>query len=756
MATGTEFSTKDELLDSVKAKVFPNNSFAITGQKLQQGLLDMVESLWRDFAGTSNLVSTTYADLSTAISGGTLVPGTWYSFEFNNIHSVYNTTLANTETPGYTAAPETFLVVATSASTINSMALSVNNPFDIIHYSPIQSTHGTSLIADNGKVLKRHDVENDVEAYFDIRNFIVMRQNVSTAGVPNTATVDRGDIIYDGLWKVSIRDGSDKNNFRLVDDISQFSAYGAMHAAGGNNVQVLSQVFSADGSSVYTQAISGTNAGVKLGKNVLNTKITNCLYTEIGGNSTNITLESCNTVSIGSFNTDIVIRQGNKIKFGTSCLRTMIFNSNRIDIKDEATNCYLYQSDDIEIGFKALDILCLSSDKNTFSNNSQYLYLIRGANDNKFGSSCGAISLGNSVNNDFASDCTDIDIYSGGWNRFAQGCNVINLLGELDNAYTGDNTQLDGFGAPAGTNYYSPYSEMAYNTFGVGCSNITFNILGGRGNQFGDECKNLSFTTGVAADPWRLIGTNWVRGIQNKTFRSVIHGISFLVPCQETQTITENDWYAQVIHNRQVNIGGYFSVEISEDDVADSTDYTVALTGLTTSTTPKPPITATFNSGVGATKSSITAGLKTAISTAGGIFVTTKTLGDKIMFSASEYEVDLVTTTSNVFILNQGPLQNLEGVDFQNQPTIDRVYRQSLISVKYNNIWQTYVTSDIDGTGYDFRTGSVGTYPNVVSPEPLTAKAFMFTSNGYPLTMTMSSGLPKGLDPTSSLNNPLS
>lgn len=753
MATGNNFATKDELLESVKVKVFPNNNFAITGQNLQQGLLDMVETLWRDFEGSSNLVNTTYGDLSTAISGGTLAPGTWYAFEYNNIHSVYLTTLANTETPGYVAAPETFLALATSPTTISGTVLSVENPFDIIQYDPTQTQHGMSMVPDNGSIVKRHDTENDVEAYFDIRNHIVMRQGVSTAGVPNTATVDRGNIIYDGLWKVSIRDGSAKDNFRLVDDISQFSAYGAIHHANGNNVQVLSQVFDSDTSPVYTQAFTGTIAGVKIGKNVNNVKLTNCIYVKVGENATNVTLESCNTVDVAPYVTELIIRQANNIKIGDACLRNMLFNCDRVEIKTGSINCYLSDSDDIEIGSNCLDILCLKSSKNTFSTNTQYVYLIRQADDNKFGSSCGAISLGNSVNNDFASDCTDIDIYSGGWNRFAQGCNVINLLGELDNAYTGDNTQLDGSGLPAGTNYYSPYSEMAYNTFGVGCSNITFNILGGRGNQFGDECKNLSFTTGVAADPWRLIGTHWVRGVQNKTFRSVIHGCSFLTPCQETQTITENDWYAQVIHNRQVNIGGRFSVEISEDDVADATDYTVALTGLKTSAFPQPPITATFNSGAGATKTSITAGLNGVLA---GFGVNVKTLGDKLMLTIPEYEVDLVNTTSNVFLLNQGPLQNIEGFDFQNSPTTDRTYQQSLISVKYNSIYQTFVTSDVDGTGYDFRTGAGSDYPGMSTAEPFTAKAFMFTTDGFPLTMTMTSGLPKNLDPTPSLNNPLS
>jgi len=441
----------------------------------------------------------------------------------------------------------------------------------------------------------------------------------------------------------------------------------------------------------------------------------------------------------------------------------MIFSGARINLGVSNSDCYFSSSSDINTQGLCVELLCLSSSKNTVKNNGVSLFMIRNADDNNIGSSCGAITLGNSVHNDFKSDCTDVEIYSGGHNRLAQGCNVINLLGELDNAHTGDDVQLGGDGLPAGTDYYSPYSEMAYNTFGVGCSNITFSILGGRGNTFGDECKNLSFTTGNAEDPWRLVGTHWVRGVQNKTFRSIIHGVSFLVPCQETQTITENDWFAQVIHNRQVNTGGDFSIEISEDDVADATEYKVGFLSLPTLPVPQPPVVASYTSGAGATKASITAGLKAAIIAAGGPFVNyAKTLGDKIMVNIPNHEFDANESTSNVFIMVQGPLKNLEAVDYANAPE-GRTYQDSLIRISYNmsNPYETYMSEDVfkdpstlEG-GEDFRTGPGDSYITQ-GKENFSGKAFMFTKDGYPLAMTLTAGLPKPLDPTTSLNNPLS
>lgn len=753
MANGTKYTVKQELIDSVVAKVFKNENFAVTAEQTQKALCDMIESLWDDLIGGGvNVINTTYGDLNTDIGNETLVAGTWYRFEYENIHSVWGTTFANTETPGYTSYKEHFYVLATTNGKINGFALSEENPSDLIEYSITQTLHGISQVPDNGTIVRRSDVFAGNEAPFDLRNHIVMRQSASNSGVPDTAIVDRGDIIYDvsaSIYKISVRDGSEKENFRLCPDISQFANF-AIHPEP--NITVVGQSLNGDGNRVYTQAFEGSNTGVKIGNFCQNIKVKDCSSVVIDNNSTKITLEGVTGSNIGKFCNDIIIKSGDVINLESKCNRVMIFSGARINLGVSNSDCYFSASSDINTQGLCVELLCLSSSKNTFKSNCVSLFMVRNADDNNFGSSCGAITLGNSVNNDFKSDCTDIEIYSGGWNRLAQGCNVINLLGELDNAHTGNNTQDDGFGQPAGTDYYSPYSEMAYNTFGVGCSNITFNILGGRGNQFGDECKNLSFTTGVSEDPWRLVGTHWVRGIQNKTFRSIIHGCSFLVPCQETQTITQSDWYAQIIHNRQVNLNKTFSFEISEDDVADATDYTINLVTLPTANTPNPPIAATYTSGVGATKASITAGLKAELSTVGGAFVSNvKTLGDKVLFDADGYKP---SSTDKVYLTNQGPLDNLEGVDFPNAPTVDRIYNNSLIRVTYNAdayAGETYAKDMLENGDYDFRTADGTTY-SPVGGEPLSGKAFAFTKDGYPLNMMLTAALPKPLDPTPSLN----
>lgn len=677
-----------------------------------------------ELGGSESVVNTTYPELSTLVSTSGLTVGSWYKFQFENVHEVPNTGLANTQTPGYTPYVENLLVLATDTDKLNGFALSENNPYDIIEYDITQSTHGLSAITDNGTIIKRVDTEKQNEAPFDLRNYIVARQTVSTAGVPDTATVDRGDIIYDttaSLWKVSVRDGSDKNNFRLVDDISQFSV-GAIHPT--NTIQVLGEVFTGDTVWVYSQAIDNTVAGAKIGLNATNIKLSNCGYVTVKENASNITIDSGSDIEIGAFATDIIVKASSKVKIGGNCLRTMLFNANRVKIGYDTTDCYLSNSDSITIGDVCTQILVLNSDRNIVGDDSTGIFSIRQSFDNVFGTSCGAITLGNSVNNDFAADCTDTEIYSGGWNRFAQGCNVINLLGERDDAYTG------------GT-YYSPYSEMAYNTFGVGCSNITFDTLGGRGNQFGDECKNLLFTE--AGQPWRLVGTHWVRGIQNKTFTDVIHGASFIAPCQETQlAITQNDWFCQVLFNREKNIStGTYSIEIPDSKIADATDYTVEFDAFTTSVLAPSISGVTYTSGVGATKTTITSGLTAALDARVG--VSASAMGDKIYMELGSYTAR--NTTNNLFLsATDNNVTNSEAT--ASMTDISENYVSADAYFGYDRIDATFFTNDIQNP-------PVGGHR--VIPYP-TGHAFMWTNNGFPLAVGMSLGINKQSDPTASLN----
>ena len=174
MAIGTDYNVKQDLIAAVVAKVFKNDTFGITGEGLQKALCDMIESLWGDEVGTGtgapNYVDLTHAQLNVLIAGSLLAPGTWYRFTYENVHAVTDTLLTNTTVPGYTQITETFLVLATGINKLSGFALSEENPYDVIEYNPTQASHGTPAVLDNGSIIRRYDILNDNEAYFDFRN----------------------------------------------------------------------------------------------------------------------------------------------------------------------------------------------------------------------------------------------------------------------------------------------------------------------------------------------------------------------------------------------------------------------------------------------------------------------------------------------------------------------------------------------------------------------------------------------------------
>tara|TARA_R110000822_G_scaffold2004_14_gene9625 strand:- start:3546 stop:5774 length:2229 start_codon:yes stop_codon:yes gene_type:complete len=740
MASGTKYTVKKDLLDSVKAKVFKNTNFAVTATQTQKALCDMVESMWDDLVGGgANAISITYGDLLTAISGNTLITGTWYEFTFNNVHLVPNTLLANTETPGYSAIPETLMVMATSTSTLNGFALSKENKYDVVEYDVTTNTHGTNLVPDFGTIVKRVDAANNVSAHFDFRNFIVARYSLDKTSITHPGGVlDSGDVVYDTgdpRFKLSVTDGANVMNFRTVQDITDidYPVYTTLP------LTVMNTSITVDLTSIsYSQAIIGASSkNISLGYGVFDIKIEDSYNVEIESYGARVTVLGSSNVKLGQVGI-VAIRNCTKVTIG-DCNNIMCDESDNVLIGDSSNVITLLDANNTVVGANVNKVTITNSEGNEVGVSSVSIMIIRESNFNVIAKACGAISLGNSVTNDFGSDCTDIEIYSGGHNRFAQGCNVINLLGEMDDAYTGTDDQQPG--SPGV--YYSPYSEMAYNTFGVGCSNISFNILGGRGNQFGDECKNLLFTKNDYTEEWRLVGTHWVRGIQNKTFECVIHGVSFLSPCQETVVVTPVDWYSQVIHNYQKNISDVWIFDVADEDVADTTNYVLQFTPKATTFPPLPTDTVGFTSGVGATKGSIIAGLKAALIAkvfAGptGVF---KTLGDRIHGTLDSYSID--TTTSNIVVMNQGMLSDLEGVHNMNYPG-DR-YGETPIKIGYNTQavgGSSYFDQDIEDAG-QFRL-----------EEFVTGKAFCFTRTGFPLGMLMSQLTPKAGDPTLSLNNP--
>lgn len=506
-----------------------------------------------------------YANLTALV--GTLVPGgTYILTDYETKHEVPGTGITNQSVVGYSGVSESIKLTAKDASSFYHKAESLNHPEDEIFYDfNLNTVLGQSR---PGLIYWRRNNTEDVEAWFDVRNQTVARYGLDTSSFAwSSDPVNRTSTVYEGVsGKVmqSVRDGATVANFRLVEDISEID----QNLHGNSNVSYFGTTLNYDPSSIsYHDCIEPiTCTHVVLGKGVNDVLLDSSSYVVIGEESSKISLVNSNDIIIGTKSDQIIVSGSNKVQIGKSSSKIFIYNSQNSKIGHSSSEILIKVSLISTIGNGNTQVLLHSSNECTIGSGCSSLMFIRGSSQNTVGDNCAGISLGNSENNLFDQSCSDIDIFSGGYNRFAQGCNVIGLIGELDDAYTGvGNQDPSGIFGPVGT-YYSPYSQMEHNTFGTGCSNITFEILGGRGNQFGDECKNLTFTVGNYSLPWRLVGCHFCRGVQNKTFETIIHGASFLVPNQIAATITGADWMAQILYFRHDTVA-IPDVEVSTSSV---------------------------------------------------------------------------------------------------------------------------------------------------------------------------------------------
>jgi len=728
----------------------------------------------------SQYIQTTYSGLTGLTTTSSLTPGATYVFPYETIHEVVGAGQLNTTTPGYTPIIENLAVKASSVNTFFKEASSVENPEDKIMYDfTLNTVSGTTR---PGLIYWRKDTENDIEAYFDVRNHIVARYGLNANDILYVSgDVDRGEMINDtastGLWKMSVRDAANKDNFRLVEDVSAINQ--PLYFNDSVNLFLNTINYVASGVT-YHEAIDGiSNTSIKLGVGCTDILVNSSSNVTIGEDVTKVSIVDSDSVIIGKDSSNIVLMDNNTTVCGDGCSEIYSFSNNNGCVGNTIGNnsskvLFMEESNYNDISKNNL---------NTFLHNTSYCQigtdtastmLIRVSNYTKIGSDCGGITLGSSIRNRFDSGCADIDIYSGGHNRFAQSCNVINLLGEQDAAYTG------------GT-YYSPYSEMSYNTFGVGCSNITFDILGGRGNQFGDECRNLLFTNPDKSVyypipdnsyqtpnlQWRLVGTHWVRGIQNKTFQEVIHGCSFLVPCQEEAIITTNDWYSQVISFNTYNTSPSYVIELSDVRVADLSTFQLTIVTQPGGTGG----TVSYLSGVNATKEEITTAMTEAINT----HITLSGIVKAIQAGNRIYIKSILDTgilggprTITVYggryldspVPNYLPIWVTQKVD-EPSSRDNRVYQEDLTGAYMsggsgnheNQIHIDYAISGQGSGGFNepglTGNGAVNTDGEYITEMRIAnnaaGKAFMFTRSGFPLAMTFQHSL-NGQDPTFSLN----
>jgi hypothetical protein len=140
----------------------------------------------------AGVISLTYSELSTLVSGNTLVPGQKYLInDYQTVHLIPNTSDINT------GPIEPLLVTASSTKTLEPIAYSTLFPQDIIYYN-IESDQNIVSGSTKGYIYRRIDTIKNNDIGFDYRNVKFRRWqiNVTTSDLTGSGnTYSKGSVV---------------------------------------------------------------------------------------------------------------------------------------------------------------------------------------------------------------------------------------------------------------------------------------------------------------------------------------------------------------------------------------------------------------------------------------------------------------------------------------------------------------------------------------------------------------------------------
>jgi len=161
------------------------------------------------------VTETTYSDLVTLIDNDSLVPGSWYKFPYETIHSIggptsnYNNTTTTFDDgtavlSTFTPETENLMVHALTDNTLHVLAKSCEYPRDIIHYNYGLDLTEDGLVNRPGFITYREDTDLQLSAFFDFRNVLHRRWDMDSTESPArdadfavmTAHHSASDIVY--------------------------------------------------------------------------------------------------------------------------------------------------------------------------------------------------------------------------------------------------------------------------------------------------------------------------------------------------------------------------------------------------------------------------------------------------------------------------------------------------------------------------------------------------------------------------------
>ena len=336
----------------------------------------------------NQLINITYADLTSAITAKTLIPGARYLItDFRTIHyfSDGNTTLRDAIN---TATTEPLIVTATKIDDLNKLAISTVYPQDIIYYDwnpdnwkndcsfsdclSAEPGEETIITGFKGVIYYRKDTINNNTASFDFRGVKFRRWSILNAPAWSDAvTYAKNDFVnYNNILYISSVD----NNLNNIPTANSYKWVGLVDYVDENSKYLAwyTDVANTDGVFIYNHVKTDTYADfnvfdpltskdnyIYVNKTTSNSTILFNLVFLCGGifNNTIKTNTISNKISSGTFVTEIL----------NNYIETVEFDCNIIKCLDNS-NIKVYKLS----GNMIYGIHTIQANDNTFSNNFIY------------------------------------------------------------------------------------------------------------------------------------------------------------------------------------------------------------------------------------------------------------------------------------------------------------------------------------------------------------------------------------------------
>ena len=539
MAAGTDYITKQALLDAIALLVFPNTTFQTTADNEQTALNDIVETLFPKLSPTT-AISITYNDLITAIAGSTLLAGQTYAVPYECIHLIPGTTVLNTASPQYVQVIETFYILAVEINILSPIVTSKQFPEDIIYWDHTEGTaEDVGLTPRPGKVLFRHDQLNQLTAYYDWRNVLLRRGTVDQGATTTWTTGQnwlRGDVVDDGLDDTLYRAGLLLTLNTVFDQTIWFNATGVT-----NNVKwVWKDAAPFIGTTVvrnnledfktFTGCTNCSIAQTSLNNGYNNIVLTSSTFCHIGDNSTDCHLASCTNINVHVQITNCYL-QGCTIMEITNAAASSFQDVQKMTIVDSfddiwnlikdtqvgtsSTNNSTFNFNSVSLGSDAVDNTMNNIKRSSLGENYNANYLqniedctLRSSLDTNRFIGLRFSDIGNDVNNCQFNLVSSYGLYE--YVRIESGCNNITSDDTISINYVvfggGCNNITFGTGASVNNVTFGPNcdtilvnnaSTLNQATIGTDCSTLTItNGSNVTGLTIGDDCTNIVFTDG--------------------------------------------------------------------------------------------------------------------------------------------------------------------------------------------------------------------------------------------------------------------